>query len=140
MSVKILCWNANGIRSVYKKGFLEWLYKESPQILCIEETKAKPEQLGNDLREPEGYLVYWNWAVKKGYSGVVTFSKEEPLRNQYGFGVNRFDSEGRVIVTEYSDFSLFNVYFPNGKASKERISMRHSSILSILCSGKIKGW
>ena len=124
MSIKILYWNANGIRAVYKKGFLKWLYKESPHILCIEETKANPEQLGNDLREPEGYLVYWNWAEKKGYSGVATFSQKEPLRIKYGFGVNRFDSEGRVIITEYADFSLFNVYFPNGKASKERLDYK----------------
>jgi exodeoxyribonuclease-3 len=124
MSVRLLCWNVNGVRAVYKKGFLEWLHKESPHILCIQETKAQPEQLSNDLREPEGYHVYWNWAEKRGYGGVATFSKEEPLRLQYGFGAKRFDDEGRVIIAEYPDFILFNVYFPNGKSSKERLDYK----------------
>ena len=124
MSVRILCWNVNGIRAVSKKGFPEWLHRESPDILCVEEIKAQPEQLGKDLREPEGYHVYWNWAEKKGYSGVAIFSKDKPTRLQYGFGVRRFDDEGRLIIAEYPGFILFNTYFPNGKLSKERLDYK----------------
>jgi exodeoxyribonuclease-3 len=124
MSVRILCWNVNGIRAVSKKGFPEWLHRESPDILCVEEIKAQQEQLGNDLREPGGYHVYWNSAEKKGYSGVAIFSRDKPTRLQYSFGVRRFDDEGRLIIAEYPGFILFNMYFPNGKLSKERLDYK----------------
>ncbi|MCD6567769.1 MAG: exodeoxyribonuclease III [Dehalococcoidia bacterium] len=119
---KILCWNVNGIRSAQKKGFLEWLHSESPDVLCIQETKAHPEQLDEGLRQPPGYHAYWNYpAEKKGYSGVVTFSREAPLRVQQGLGIEEFDSEGRVIISQHSEFTIFNVYFPNGKRDEERL-------------------
>jgi exodeoxyribonuclease-3 len=124
MSVRILCWNVNGIRAVSKKGFSEWLHRESPDILCVEEIKAQQEQLGNDLQVPEGYHVYWNSAEKKGYSGVAIFSKDKPTRLQYSFGVKRFDDEGRLIIAEYPGLILFNMYFPNGKLSKERLDYK----------------
>ena len=118
---KLLCWNVNGIRAVRGKGFLEWLYRESPDILCLQETKAHPEQLDKDLLEPEGYHAYWDYPERKGYSGVATFTREEPLRFQCGFGVAGFDTEGRVIITEYSEFILLNIYFPNGKKDESRL-------------------
>ena len=91
--LKLLCWNVNGIRAVRGKGFLEWLYEESPDILCLQETKAHTEQLDKDLLEPKGYHAYWNYPEQsKGYSGVATFSKEKPLRVQNGFGVKEFDT------------------------------------------------
>jgi exodeoxyribonuclease-3 len=122
--LKILCWNVNGVRSVHKKGFLEWLGEESPDILCIQETKAQPEQLAAELLRPEGYHTYWGYAETRGYSGVATFSKTEPANVALGFGVDRFDAEGRVIVTEHPGFDLFNVYFPNGKQSAERLKYK----------------
>ena len=124
MRIKILSWNVNGIRAVFRKGFIEWLKKESPDILCCQELKAQPNQLGKDFREPLNYHSYWDWGERKGYSGVAIFSKEEPLRVQNGFGIKNFDEEGRTIIAEYPGFILFNVYFPNGKASEERLSYK----------------
>lgn len=120
-SVRILCWNVNGVRAASRKGFLDWLREESPDILCIQETKAHPDQLEPELLQPLGYHVSWNHPETRGYSGVATFSKAEPLNVGYGFGVEMFDAEGRVVVTEYADFDLFNVYFPNGKRNEERL-------------------
>jgi len=121
---KILCWNVNGIRAAVRNGFLEWLHKESPDILCLQETKASPEQLGEDLRQPHGYHVYWNHPETKGYSGVATFTRERPAAVRQGFGVPRFDVEGRVLISEHSGFTMFNVYFPNGKRDDTRLKYK----------------
>jgi exodeoxyribonuclease-3 len=121
---KILCWNVNGIRAVQGKGFLEWLHGESPDILCVQETKARPDQLGEELQEPHGYHVYWNYPERKGYSGVATFTKEKPVGVQNGLGIPKFDIEGRVIIAEYPDFILLNVYFPNGKQNEDRLKYK----------------
>lgn len=122
--IKILCWNVNGIRSVARKGFLEWLNKESPDILCLQETKASPENLTGDLLAPPGFQVYWNYPKRKGYSGVATLTKVKPLRAQNDFGVPTFDTEGRAIISEYPEFTLLNIYFPNGKQSAERLKYK----------------
>jgi len=119
--VRILCWNVNGIRSAQRHGLLDWLEKESPDIFCAQETKATPEQLDDVLKNPRGYHTYWNYPEKKGYGGVSTFSKEEPARVQTALGIEEFDSEGRVIIAEYPAFTLFNVYFPNGKKDETRL-------------------
>jgi exodeoxyribonuclease-3 len=122
---RILSWNVNGIRAALRKGFLEWLRRESPDILCIQETKAWPDQLDEQQRDPEGYHSYWDYTTEaKGYSGVATFTKVEPVDARRGFGVGRFDTEARVVVTEYTDFTLFNVYFPNGKKNAERLQYK----------------
>ena len=122
--IKIICWNVNGIRAVVKKGFLEWLQKESPDILCLQETKASPENLTKDLLEPPNYQTYWNYPERKGYSGVATITKEKPVRTQNGFRMPAFDMEGRVIICEYPEFTLCNVYFPNGKQGAERLKYK----------------
>ena len=120
--LKILSWNVNGIRAAQRKGFLEWLYMESPDILCVQETKARPEQLDESLLKPDGYYPYWNYPREiKGYSGVAIFTKEKPVRVQNGFGVEEFDAEGRVIIAEYPEFTLFNVYFPKGDVDPKRL-------------------
>lgn len=121
--IKILSWNVNGIRSVRDKGFIDWLHQESPDILCVQETKAHPEQLGPDLLEPAGYHVHWNHPERKGYSGVAIFSKEEPYRVWYDFDEMGLDIEGRILGVDYVDFFLFNIYFPNGK--KDGIRLRY---------------
>lgn len=121
---KILCWNVNGIRAVARKGFLEWLGAESPDILCLQETKARPEQLETDLAQPPGYHAYWSSPERPGYSGVATFTRDVPLNVQNGFGVPEFDAEGRVVIARYPDFTLFNVYFPNGKKDAERLKYK----------------
>jgi exodeoxyribonuclease-3 len=122
--MKLVSWNVNGIRAVEKKGFLDWLNSESPDVLCVQETKARPDQLSPELRRPPGYSTYWHTAVRKGYSGVATFSKTAPRHVQTGFGIEEFDVEGRVLVTGYPGFKLFNVYFPNGKQSQERLDYK----------------
>lgn len=122
--MKIISWNINGIRAAQKKGFLEWLYKESPDIVCVQEIKAQEDQLDMAIRNPEGYFVYFNPAERKGYSGVATFTKQEPLSVEKGFGVDRFDSEGRVLTTEFEDFFLLNIYFPNGQRDGERLKYK----------------
>jgi exodeoxyribonuclease III len=122
--MKILCWNVNGIRAIEKKGFFPWLLKESPDILCLQEIKATPEQLSPPLRNIPGYHLYWNPAEKKGYSGVATFTKQKPLSVKNGFGREEFDNEGRILITTYPSFTLFNIYFPNGKKNKERLQYK----------------
>ena len=122
--MKILSWNVNGIRAIQKKGFLEWLAREKPDILGIQETKAKPEQLDMFLMHPEGYHTFWNSAVRPGYSGVALFTRERPVKIENGFGIKKFDEEGRVIVAEYPESTLLNIYFTNGKASDERLQYK----------------
>ncbi len=121
---RLLTWNVNGIRAVLRKGFLDWLAAESPDILCVQETKARPEQLPRKMLEPPGYRTYWNWAEKKGYSGVAIYTKEEPLSVENSMGTERFDKEGRLLKVRFSDFTLFNVYFPNGKKDRERLQYK----------------
>ncbi len=115
-----MCWNVNGIRAVAKKGFLDFVKKYKPDILGLQETKAHPEQLEEELIHIKGYQSYWSSAERKGYSGTVIYSKEEPESIEYGIGIKKFDSEGRFVVTDYGKFLLYNVYFPNGAASGER--------------------
>ena len=122
--IEILCWNVNGIRAVEKKGFLDWLYRESPEILCLQETKIQPEQITPEIQQPSGYHAYWNFPERKGYSGVATFTKEKPTKVENGLGIRQFDVEGRVTITQYPQFSLFNVYFPNGKMREERLKYK----------------
>ena len=122
--VKILSWNVNGIRAVRKKGFLEWFAEEDPDVLCVQETKASPEQLTSELLEIPGNQAYFSSAERKGYSGVVTFSKKKPVKVHYGIGINRFDNEGRVVRHEFKGFDLLNVYFPNGTSGSDRLQFK----------------
>ena len=122
--LKLLSWNVNGVRAVEKKGFLEWLQEAAPDILCLQETKAHPEQLSQALLAPDHYTAYWNHPERKGYSGVAVYSRKEPVQVVQGFGVERFDAEGRVLVATYPEFTLLNVYFPNGKRSEERLQYK----------------
>jgi exodeoxyribonuclease-3 len=125
MEKRIISWNVNGLRSIKNKGFLDWLRKESPDILCLQETKiSDPQQLEAELREPAGYHTYWNQPERKGYAGVALFTKEKPSEVRYDFGKSILDLEGRVIIAEYPGFVLFNVYFPNGKAGLERLKYK----------------
>ena len=121
---RILCWNVNGIRAVRGKGFLDWLYRESPDVLCLQETKAHLDQLDPELKEPQGYHAYWNYPERKGYSGVAILTKEKPINVQYDFGAVKLDLEGRVIITEYPEFMLFNIYFPNGRKDETRLKYK----------------
>ncbi|MBP2030208.1 exodeoxyribonuclease-3 [Methanohalophilus levihalophilus] len=122
--LRILSWNVNGLRSMVKKGFVEWLQKDSPDILCIQETKANPNQLTRALKHIEGYYSYFAAAERKGYSGVAIYSKVAPERVEYGFGDPRFDHEGRILIAWYENFVLFNIYYPNGNSSQERLDYK----------------
>lgn len=122
--MEIVTFNVNGLRAILKKGFMEWFKDKSPDILCLQEIKSSKDQLKGEIVEVEGYHAHWNSAQKPGYSGVVTLSKEEPLDVQFGIGTERFDTEGRLIRTKYPDFTLLNVYFPNGKMSDDRLKFK----------------
>ena len=118
--MKIISWNLNGIRAVYKKGFIEFIEREDPDILCVQETKANPDQCEPALINPAGRVSFWSSAKRKGYSGVATFSKVRPRAAATAIGMPEYDLEGRVVVTEQADFTLYNIYFPNGGSGKER--------------------
>lgn len=105
-------------------SFLQWLEHESPDIACFQETKFQAGQIPAQLESPLGYHTYWNCAQRKGYSGVATFSKEKPLNIYSGLDIERFDVEGRVLMTGYPGFKLFNVYFPKAYGPKEVEDMR----------------
>lgn len=122
--MKIYTWNVNGIRAAVKKGFMEWFNETKPDILCIQETKAHVEQLDESITNIKGYESHWFSAERKGYSSVATFTKFKPIDVQKGFGNPIFDSEGRVIFTEYEKFVLANVYFPNGGRGPERVKYK----------------
>jgi exodeoxyribonuclease-3 len=122
--MKLISWNVNGVRAAVKKGFLEWLEKESPDVMCIQETKAHVVQLNADILHPGDYMGVWSEANRKGYSGTATFSKQKPLFTQSNFEEDWLDEEGRVVLTEFEDFYLFNVYFPNGGSGAERLKYK----------------
>ena len=124
--IRALSWNVNGLRAVHRKGFLEWFGAANPDILCLQETKATPDQLPAVVRNVEGYHSYFSTGERKGYSGVGLYSKIEPERVAYGFGIEEFDREGRVIIADYPDFTLFNIYYPNGQSSQDRLDYKMS--------------
>ena len=121
--MRLLSWNVNGIRAALGKGAAESLLEVNPDVFCLQETKARPEQVELPL-ELGGYRNYWNSAEKKGYSGTAIFSKEEPLDVFMGMGMDEHDNEGRVISAEYSDFMLVNVYTPNSQDGLRRLPYR----------------
>lgn len=122
--MKIITWNVNGLRAALKKGVLEWIVEESPDAMCLQETRVLPEQLTEEQRDVPGYDITWNPAEKKGYSGVATWIKENALEVSLGLGEERFDAEGRVIRTRFPDFYLYNIYFPNGQRGHDRVGFK----------------
>lgn len=107
-----------------RKGALAWFLEDRPEILCLQEIKANPDQVPASLKDINGYHCYFNSAERKGYSGVAIYTRTEPQKVTNGLGIDRFDVEGRVLAAEYDRFILFNVYFPNGKASPERLKYK----------------
>lgn len=122
--MKIMSWNVNGIRAAERKGFLDWFAAERPDIVCVQETKVRPEQLEENLLHPLGYHATWHSAQKPGYSGVATFSKREPLSVREGIGDEAIDAEGRVLQSEFADFTLLNAYFPNSQREHTRLDYK----------------
>jgi exodeoxyribonuclease-3 len=123
--VKITTWNINGLRAALAKGAWQALEGISPDILCLQEIKARPEQLSDEHQASFNHcLAWWNPAERPGYSGVVTFARQEPLETHLGMNLPEFDSEGRLILNRYQEFSLFNVYFPNGQRDHGRLAYK----------------
>ncbi len=124
--MKIVSWNVNGLRSLAKNGYWEsFLRGTKPDIFCLQETKASPEQLSEEFLSPAGYSAFFSSSqVRKGYSGVALYSKVEPLKVIYGMGIKEFDQEGRIVGAEYEYFWLINVYFPNGGQGPERLDYK----------------
>ena len=138
----IFSWNVNGVRAADKKGLFNWFKKESPDILCLQEIKAMSTQVPPHLRNPPRYYTFWNSAEKKGYSGVVIYTKEKPSEVKTGFGIEKFDMEGRILIASYPSFMLFNIYFPNGKKNQERLDYKldfYDTFLAYTDNLKIKG-
>lgn len=119
--VKITTWNVNGYRAILRKDALTWVKNVDPDILCLQETKLQLDQISDDEATLDGYHSVWNSAERKGYSGVVTFHKEDPIEVEQGIGLDKFDIEGRVIKSKFEDFHLYNIYFPNGGQGNKRV-------------------
>lgn len=118
---RLYSWNVNGLRACMQKGFREFLEREEPDVLCIQETKMQPEQA--DFTFP-GYEIYWNSAVKKGYSGTAVLTKETPLLVWKDIKVDRHNTEGRALTLEYPEYYLVNLYVPNSQSELARLSYR----------------
>lgn len=121
--MRLLSWNVNGIRSVLKKGFQDFVSREEPDILCLQETKAQPSEVALELA---AYEMYWNSPERRGYSGTAIFTKVKPLEVTHGMSMKEHDGEGRVITAEYADFYLVNVYTPNSKRDLSRLPYRQA--------------
>jgi exodeoxyribonuclease III len=133
--VKLISWNVNGLRSVLRKNFLDYLNTEQPDIFCLQETKCRPDDV--EQLWPVTYTTYWNCAQKKGYSGIAIFTKTRPLSVVPHIGISEHDQEGRVLTAEYADFFLVNVYVPNSKRELTRLAYRQKWDCDFL--GYLKG-
>jgi len=135
--VKITTWNVNGYRAILRKDALNWVQDVQPDVLCFQEIKVQMDQINEYDAMMDGYTAVWNPAERKGYSGVVTFHKAEPLDVEKGIGFDKFDGEGRVIRSKFEDFFLYNIYFPNGGAENIRVPYKlefYKELLNI-CDG-----
>jgi exodeoxyribonuclease III len=122
--MKIITWNVNGIRAALGKNALDWAFAQEPDALCLQEVKAREEQLDDEQRAALKFPRTWNAAQRPGYSGVVTFFKRQPDETVTGMGADQFDVEGRVIQTVWNGLRLFNIYFPNGQRGQERVDYK----------------
>ncbi|KAJ53416.1 exodeoxyribonuclease-3 [Clostridium tetanomorphum] len=122
--MRIYSWNVNGLRAIAKKNFFNWIEEEKPDILCIQETKLQNEQLEENLKNIDGYYSYFSFAEKKGYSGVATYTKIKPKIIEHEIHIDKFNNEGRIVLTEYDKFTLLNIYFPNGQMNEERLNYK----------------
>ena len=122
--MQLISWNVNGIRAAMDKGFRELIESESPDVICLQETKAEVQQVTLEWAEKYGYHQTWNSAEKKGYSGTAIWSKIAPTKTSLGMGIAEHDQEGRVILATYKDFHLVTVYTPNSKRGLTRLDYR----------------
>lgn len=138
--MRIYSWNVNGLRAILKKDFLVWIENEHPDILCIQETKLQEKNLDEEAMNIEGYHSYFSFADKKGYSGVAIYTRIKPTMVRYGMGIKEFDNEGRILIAEFEDFTLLNIYFPNGQMNEERLAYKLRFYDAILdyCNNEVK--
>jgi len=122
--MRIISWNVNGLRALHRNGYWGDAFEPLPDVLCLQETKAHPDQLPEEVRNPKGFFSYFTPGIRKGFDGVALYSKIEPKKVEYGMGIKKFDQEGRMIVAYYEDFVLLNVYFPNGGMGPERLQYK----------------
>lgn len=124
--IRIVTYNVNGIRSAINKGWLDWVAQTAPDIICLQEIKAEQGQVDETPLREMGYELYWNSAQKKGYSGTAIFTKLKPVQVHYGCGMDEYDREGRVIRTDFEDFSVMCTYFPSGTTGdvRQEVKMR----------------
>jgi exodeoxyribonuclease-3 len=118
--MKIVTYNVNGIRAAMSKGLIDWISQVSPDVLCVQEIKANPDQVGVFEFEELGYHHYWYPAQKKGYSGVAIFTKQKPKHIEYGCGIKEYDDEGRILRIDFEEFSVMSVYHPSGSSGDLR--------------------
>ena len=118
--MKIISYNVNGIRAALNKGFVQWLKAANPDMVCLQEVKANPDQVECDVFEELGYQIFWMAAEKKGYSGVAILSKHTPKKVVMGCNIDKYDCEGRVLTVDFTDFSLMSVYMPSGSSGELR--------------------
>jgi len=130
--VKIVSWNVNGIRACYKKGLMDYVMAESPDILCLQETKAHREQVETDAQTLGYSQSHWSSAVRKGYSGTATFTDVKIDAVDLGLGIQQYDSEGRFVITRHPEFDLYNIYFPNGGSGEERHLFKQQFLKDLL--------
>jgi exodeoxyribonuclease-3 len=122
--MKITTFNVNGLRAILNKGFLNWLENDRPDVLCLQEIKSRPDQIAEDLRNLGYPFSIWNPAERPGYSGVATFLNEFAQKHGKGLEIPKFDDEGRVIWTKHESYRLYNIYFPNGQRSQDRVEYK----------------
>lgn len=135
----IVSWNVNGMRSALTKGFMDYLTKAQPDVLCVQESRVLPDELTPEQRNPKGYTSYWMPAKKRGYAGVAIYTKKEPT-DVRPMGKAEFDDEGRVQVIEFGDYSIVNAYYPNSQPERKRIDykLRFCDSMKRLCNKIIK--
>lgn len=133
--MRLISWNVNGIRAACRKGFADWLVKTAPEVVMVQEVKAFAEQMPKELKKLDGWKISWHAAERAGYSGVATFIREDVAfagHAETSIGEERFDCEGRVLIHEFDDFDLYNIYFPNGTSRDERLQYKMDFYDSIL--------
>lgn len=138
----IYSWNVNGLRAIMNKNFLQLIKEASPDILCIQETKLQESQLTDEIKNIEDYYSYFSFAERKGYSGVAVYTKLKPLSVKHGIGIPEYDSEGRILILEYENFILFNIYYPNGQKDDIRLKYKldfYDAVLEYLDKLKVEG-
>ena len=133
--MKIISYNVNGIRAAVNKGLISWLEAAAPDVLCVQETKAQPEQIDHEIVKEIGYHGYYHSAQKKGYSGVAILTKMAPDHVEIGCGIDYIDFEGRIIRADFGDLSVMSVYFPSGSSGDHRqeVKMRFLKGFSEVC-------